>query len=102
MEEWSEETEVARRTDGMWERRGPPLDCLGWCLFDLPEYYGQSVDCLRTSSMQDEALGLLLRRIGPAGDFMRIGVWKANSNWMMKSRMNLFWDTCVPTKIKLI
>jgi len=101
MEEWSEETEVARRPNGMWERQ-PPSDCVGWCLFDLPEYYGQSVDCLRTSSMQDVPMGLLLRRIGPAGDFMRIGVWKANSNWMMKSRMNLFWDTCVPTKIKLI
>jgi hypothetical protein len=95
MEDWNKAMRATRRENFIRERP-PPLGCVGWCLFDLPECYGESIDCLRTSSMQDVPMGLLLRRTEPAGAFMRIGVWKANRG------MNLFWDTCVPTKIKLV
>jgi hypothetical protein len=95
MEDWNKAMRVTRRNSFIRERASP-LGCVGWFFFDLPEYYGQSVDCLRTSSMQDIPLGLLLRRTEPAGAFMRIGMWRANLG------MNWFWDTCVPAKIKLV
>jgi hypothetical protein len=95
MEDWNKAMRATRRENFIRER-APPLGCVGWRLLDLPEYYGESIDCVRTSSMQDVPMGLLLRRTEPAGAFMRVGVWKANRG------MNLLWDTCVPTKIKLV
>jgi hypothetical protein len=99
MEDWNKYTRMTRRASQIREI-APPSDCVGWCLFDLPEYYSESVDCLRTSSMQDDPMGLLLRPTELAGAFMRIGVWKGH--FLPTSHQNLFWDTCVPTKIKLI